>query len=69
MDKGRIRMDVQVGDVLQMKKAHPCGGAAFLVLRVGMDFKIKCQKCGRQVMLPRAKVEKNIKNILRTTPD
>ncbi len=62
-------MDVQVGDVLQMKKAHPCGGSEFLVLRVGMDFKIKCQQCGRQVMLPRAKVEKNIKNILRTTPD
>ena len=62
-------MDVQVGDVLQMKKAHPCGGSEFLVLRVGMDFKIKCQQCGRQVMLPRAKFEKNIKNILRTTPD
>ncbi len=62
-------MDVQVGDVLQMKKTHPCGGSEFLVLRVGMDFKIKCRKCGRQVMLPRAKVEKNIKNILREPED
>ena len=58
-------MDVQIGDVLQMKKAHPCGGTEFLVLRVGMDFKIKCVKCGRQLMLPRGKVEKNIKKITR----
>lgn len=58
-------MDVQVGDILQMKKPHPCGGTEFLVLRVGMDFKIKCTNCGRQVMLPRAKVEKNIKAIRR----
>lgn len=58
-------MDVQIGDVLQMKKAHPCGGTEFLVLRVGMDFKIKCVKCGRQIMLPRGKVEKNIKKITR----
>lgn len=58
-------MDVQIGDVLQMKKAHPCGGTEFLVLRVGMDFKIKCVKCGRQVMLPRGKAEKNIKKITR----
>lgn len=60
-------MDVQVGDLLQMKKSHPCGGAEFLVLRVGMDFKIKCTQCGRQMMLPRAKVEKNIKNIQRNS--
>ena len=60
-----IFLDVQVGDILQMKKSHPCGEYNFLVLRVGMDFKIKCVKCGRQVMLPRAKVEKNIKKIIR----
>ena len=58
-------MDVQVGDVLKMKKAHPCGGTDFLVLRVGMDFKIKCTQCGRQVMIPRSKAEKNIKSIQR----
>ncbi len=62
-------MDVQVGDILQMKKPHPCGGSEFLVLRVGMDFKIKCRQCDRQMMLPRAKVEKNIKSICRQTPD
>ena len=40
-------MDVQVGDVIQTKKPHPCGANRFDVLRVGMDFKIKCQGCGR----------------------
>lgn len=58
-------MDVNVGDVIIARKQHPCGGNTFLVLRVGMDFKIKCEKCGRQVMLPRTKIEKNIKQIVR----
>lgn len=58
-------MDVQVGDVIRVKKPHPCGGNLFDVLRVGMDFKIKCQGCGREVMLPRTKIEKNIKRIIR----
>ena len=58
-------MDVRVGDVLVMKKPHPCGERRFAVLRVGMDFKIRCTGCGREVMLPRAKIEKNIKKIIR----
>ncbi len=59
-------MDVRVGDQLQMKKAHPCGGNIFDVLRIGADFKIRCASCGREVMVPRHKCEKNIKKILRT---
>lgn len=58
-------MDIMVGDVLKMKKNHPCGNALFDVLRVGMDFKIRCTKCGREVMVPRTKVEKNIKEVIR----
>ena len=58
-------MDVRVGDHLQMKKPHPCGGNEFDVLRVGMDFRIRCIKCGHEVMVPRAKIERNIKKILR----
>lgn len=58
-------MDVQVNDIIQTKKPHPCGSSRFLVLRVGMDFKIKCEACGREVMVPRAKIEKNIKKVLR----
>lgn len=58
-------MDVRVGDKLQMKKSHPCGSNVFDVLRIGADFRIKCSKCGREVMLERVKVEKNIKKIIR----
>lgn len=54
-------MDVRVGDILEMKKQHPCGNKRFQVLRVGMDFKIKCEQCGHEIMLPRVKAEKNIK--------
>lgn len=56
-------MNVNVSDVLVMKKAHPCGSKEFEVLRVGADFKIKCTGCGREVMVPRSKIEKNIKQI------
>lgn len=59
-------MDVRVGDVLEMKKQHPCGSKQWLVLRVGMDFRLRCQGCGHELMLPRAKAEKAIKTIRRT---
>ena len=58
-------MDVRLGDILEMKKPHPCGSKEWLVLRVGMDFRLRCQGCGHEVMLPRSKEEKNIKKILR----
>ena len=58
-------MDVKVGDKLIMKKNHPCGNNEFEVLRIGMDFRIRCTGCGREVMVPRAKIERNIKNIVR----
>ena len=56
-------MDIRVGDIVTMKKKHPCGSSTFEVLRIGMDFKIKCEGCGREIMLPRQKVEKSIKKI------
>lgn len=58
-------MDVRVGDTLEMKKQHPCGSKSFLVLRSGVDFKLKCTGCGHEVMVPRIKAEKNIKKIVR----
>ena len=58
-------MDVQVKDIITMKKPHPCGCKEFLVLRVGMDFRISCQNCKHEVMVPRVKIEKNIKKITR----
>lgn len=61
-------LDVRVGDILTMKKKHPCGENQFLVLRSGMDFRIRCMKCGREVMVPRLRCEKNIKAITRPEP-
>ena len=58
-------MDVRVGDVLELKKAHPCGSRQWQVLRVGMDFKLTCLGCGHELMLPRVKAEKSIKKLLR----
>ena len=58
-------MDFSVGDIVQMKKAHPCGSSQWEVLRTGIDFRIKCCGCGHMVMLPRVKFEKNVKKILR----
>lgn len=65
MKKEVFFVDVRVGDVLEMKKQHPCGEKKFAVLRTGIDFRIKCLHCGREVMVPRSKAEKNIKNIIR----
>ena len=56
-------MNIRVGDILTMKKPHPCGGKEFEVLRIGADFKIKCTTCSREVMLARSKAEKNIKAV------
>lgn len=58
-------MDVRVNDKIEMKKPHPCQNKIFTVTRVGMDFKIRCDKCGHEIMIPRSKAEKNIKKIIR----
>ena len=58
-------MDIQLNDILVMKKAHPCGGDRWLVLRTGADFRLRCLKCGHEVMTPRFKAEKNIRKVLR----
>ena len=53
-----------VGDILRMKKKHPCSSDTFKVLRIGSDIRIVCTLCGRDMMLPREKVEKMIKNVV-----
>ena len=58
-------MDIWVGDILKLKKEHPCGSKEWLVLRTGADLRIRCAGCGREVMLSREKVEKGIRRILR----
>lgn len=59
------RMDVRLQDILVMKKPHPCGSDRWLVLRTGMDFRLRCCGCGHEVLLPRSKAEKSIKKIMR----
>ena len=56
-------MDIHINDILVMKKPHPCGCRQFEVLRIGADFKIRCTGCGREVMVARSKIEKNIKAV------
>jgi hypothetical protein len=59
-------MDIQLGDILTMKKPHPCGEKQWLVLRTGADLRLRCIGCGHEVMVQRGKVEKNIRSITRT---
>lgn len=56
-------MDIRIGDILTMKKAHPCGEKRWRVLRTGADFRLRCLGCGREVMLPRFQAEKNIRTV------
>ena len=56
-------MDIRVGDILTMKKVHPCGEKRWLVLRTGMDFKLRCLGCEHEVMGPRSKFERNIRAV------
>ena len=57
-------MQLNVGDVVKLKKKHPCGGYDWEILRVGADFRIKCTTCERQVWLPRKEVERRITKIV-----
>ena len=56
-------MDIELNDIIKMKKPHPCGSHEWEVLRIGADFRLKCMGCGHQVMLKRTLVEKNVKGI------
>lgn len=57
------------GDRIQMKKAHPCGGDCFRILRVGSDVRIKCETCGRDMTLDRIKLERSIRKQLSSTAE
>ena len=55
--------EYEVGDVVKLKKKHPCGSQEWEILRVGADFRLKCMGCGHQIMSPRSQVEKRIRKI------
>lgn len=57
----------KIGDVLQLKKKHPCGSNEWKVLRIGADFRLECMGCQHQIMISRPQLEKNVKKVL-TSP-
>lgn len=58
-------MEIEVGNIIRLKKKHPCGSMEWEVLRTGADFRLKCLGCGHQVMLARRLVEKNTRGLRR----
>lgn len=58
-----------LGDIVRLKKPHPCGSDQWEVTRTGMDFRIKCLGCGHQVLVPRPKFEKSVKAIVKSAAD
>jgi hypothetical protein len=65
MTHRRGPLDVRVGDRARLRKPHPCGGWDWEVTRIGADIGIRCLTCGRRVMLPRAKFERQVKSLSR----
>ncbi|MFO8192811.1 MAG: DUF951 domain-containing protein [Bacillota bacterium] len=53
-----------VGQLVEMKKGHPCGANCWRIIRVGMDVRIKCLNCGRSVLIPRSRFERRLKRII-----
>lgn len=58
-------MDLRIGDIVKLKKPHPCGSSEWEILRVGIDFRLKCIGCEHQIMITRKQTEKSIKKIKR----
>lgn len=58
-------LDLRVGDIVKLKKKHPCGGYHWEVTRTGIDIGLKCLSCGHRVLVPRVKIEKRIKQIIK----
>lgn len=62
------RKQFELGDIVQMKKTHPCGSNEMEVIRMGMDIRMKCVGCGHSILIPRAKFEKNMKKVVGSKP-
>jgi hypothetical protein len=57
-------VDFRLGDVVQMRKPHPCGGTTWSVVRLGADIGFRCSTCGRRVLIPRSTAERRVKKFL-----
>jgi hypothetical protein len=62
-------MEIRLGDVVRLRKKHPCGGYEWEVVRLGADIGIRCLTCGRRVLLPRSTFEKRVKTFVRRGPE
>ena len=62
-------MDIRPKDQLVMKKPPPCGGNVFFVIRSGMDFRLRCTTCGREFLIPRSKIERHVRQVIRPEQD
>ena len=60
-------MEINLDDVITLKKIHPCGSSDWKVIRTGMDIRLSCLGCGRQVLLPRKQVEKSAKKLVKAS--
>lgn len=58
-------LDLAVGDIITTKKNHPCGSFEFEIMRVGIDFRIKCMGCEKQIWIERKNLEKRVKKVSR----
>jgi len=58
-------LDVRLGDSLFLRKPHPCGGVAWTVIRLGADIGIRCDTCGRRVVMPRSELEGRVRHVER----
>jgi hypothetical protein len=56
--------DIRLGDVVRMRKPHPCGGLQWEVVRLGADIGIRCQQCGRRVLIPRSQFRRQVKALV-----
>ena len=62
-------MDLHLHAKVELKKEHPCGSKEMLVLRIGADFKLRCNGCGHEFMTPRSKCEKKIRSVIRSAAE
>ncbi|HOD93265.1 MAG TPA: DUF951 domain-containing protein [Clostridia bacterium] len=64
-----MKFDIQLNDIVELKKEHPCGSDKWRVLRIGADFRLECLGCGHKIMLDRNVLFKKIKNVLKENSD
>lgn len=62
-------VDFRLGDTVQLRKAHPCGGFVWQVVRLGADIGLRCDTCGRRVLLPRSTLERRMKKFVTRGPE